>query len=231
LRKSGHRQVVSVRAMAGLAVKGSAVGGNRRTGGEIRKQESAKRTRRGGGNAKEKDVAEEVRPASATIRSGTTPPGAQAEISSRTPLGSAGGVSFQYNSGVLPKGKSDGVPSNVDVNGETFNSNGPDTVLSGDRYEFCRKVGKLAGGQMAAVDLIGYVRTELFPKLKFFMDKRQLVFSGERGTICDLICRGMSVGDGRAAEWWETYKLLILKTLNSKRADVTAAIKRTFLSK
>jgi hypothetical protein len=39
------------------------------------------------------------------------------------------------------------------------------------------------------------------------------------------------VGDGRAAEWWETYKLLILKTLNSKRADVTAAIKRTFLSK
>ena len=68
---------------------------------------------------------------------------------------------------------------------------------------------------MAGGGLVEYVRTELFPKLKFIMDKRQLVYSGEKGTICAQICKDMSVKDSRAADWWETHKLLIMKTLNT----------------
>jgi hypothetical protein len=41
----------------------------------------------------------------------------------------------------------------------------------------------------------------------------------------------MGLTDGRAAAWWELYKNKLVANLNSKRADVTSAIKRTFMSK
>jgi hypothetical protein len=174
-------------------------------------------------------VADEVRSAIGSSRSDNA--SAARVFADKTPNSSVAGVSFQYHTGAMSKGSAESVPSAVGSNVDNSSSNGPESIHSGDKFEYCRQVGKYAGGNMAAIDLIGYVRTELFPKLKFIMDKRQLVYSGEKGTICALICKDMSVKDSRAADWWETHKLLIMKTLNSKRADVTAAIKRTFVSK
>ena len=84
---------------------------------------------------------------------------------------------------------------------------------------------------MLTCDLVAYVRNNLFPKLKFFMDPRQLMFSTDTNSICFRICQDMRLKDNRAAAWWELYKNKIVQTLNSKRADVTAAIKRCFMSK
>jgi hypothetical protein len=67
--------------------------------------------------------------------------------------------------------------------------------------------------------------------LKFFMDSRQLTYSTAEDTICYKICTDLGLSEMRAASWWEANKLQIAKTLNSKRADVTSAIKRVFMSK
>ena len=56
-------------------------------------------------------------------------------------------------------------------------------------------------------------------------------FLESKDTICYQICRDIKVKESRAASWWEIYKNKIIQTLNNKRADVTAAMKRTFMSK
>lgn len=80
-------------------------------------------------------------------------------------------------------------------------------------------------------DLVGYVRHELFPKWKFFMNRKQLEFSNQPDTVCYQICKGMHVFDTYAVKWWEECHDKILDTLNSKRADVTAAIKKGYFRK
>jgi hypothetical protein len=112
-----------------------------------------------------------------------------------------------------------------------------------DWYDQCRRKGLKGSVGMLQVDLTNYVRGDLFSKLKFIMDPRQLTFSNDKTSICFKICRDMGVvgadadpkekeaPSDRAANWWETYKSKVLKTLNNKRADVTSGIKRMFLSK
>jgi hypothetical protein len=57
------------------------------------------------------------------------------------------------------------------------------------------------------------------------------MFSTMEQSICYQICSDMGLTGNNAAAWWELYKNKIVQTLNSKRADVTAAIKRIFMSK
>jgi hypothetical protein len=94
-----------------------------------------------------------------------------------------------------------------------------------------RRKGRGGGENSDISDLKTYVRTDLFRKLKFVMSDRQLVFSTATNSICYQICRDMGIREERSALWWEMYKTKMLSILNGKRADVTATVKRTFISK
>jgi hypothetical protein len=98
-------------------------------------------------------------------------------------------------------------------------------------YEVLRQKGRMGDDDMLHQDLVMYVRNDLFPKLKFFMHKSQLLYSAVDDTICYQICADLGLSETRACSWWEKNKQKIAKTLNSKRADVTSAIKRVFMSK
>jgi hypothetical protein len=68
------------------------------------------------------------------------------------------------------------------------------------------------------------------------MSEKQLYYSHtEQGSFCVLICGAMGLlsDDDVAISWWEEYKAGYHPggPVNNKRADVTAAIKRAFLSK
>ena len=75
---------------------------------------------------------------------------------------------------------------------------------------------KLGGEAILASDLIVYVRNDLFPKLKFVMNNRQLMFATESNTICYQICKDMGLREEKKTQWWEMYKTKIVQTLNSK---------------
>ena len=79
-------------------------------------------------------------------------------------------------------------------------------------------------------DISNYVRNDLFPSLKFIMSDKQLQYSPDTSSLCTLICVAMGLHDPTAAvTWWERYKNMIAYVLNSKRADVTGALKRSFM--
>jgi hypothetical protein len=54
-------------------------------------------------------------------------------------------------------------------------------------FEVCQRNGRMDNKDMLEKDISRYVRTELFPKLKFVMHKTQLVFSSDPVTLCALI--------------------------------------------
>jgi hypothetical protein len=122
------------------------------------------------------------------------------------------------------------VPGVINV-GDVLSAGGGSGSLSRRGfYELCRESGRQGSEAQMIADLVSYVRHDLFPKWKFFMSRHQLVFSLATDSICVQICNGMGVYEHFASKWWEEYHDKILETLNSKRADVTACIKRAFLS-
>ena len=138
-------------------------------------------------------------------------------------------TSFSVTSGMVNHSISRSVPVEVQFDGDSRSLE--TSICCADWFETCRKKNRLGNDSMHDVDLITYVRNELFPKLKFVMDARQLMFSSSNNTICYQICRDMKVKEIRSVAWWELYKNKIVQTLNNKRADVTAAMKRVFMSK
>jgi hypothetical protein len=113
------------------------------------------------------------------------------------------------------------------VNNEVINDHESKTW-----FEACQRNGRMDNQEMLTKDISAYVRYELFPKLKFIMNSKQLSYSAERTSICGLICCAMGLLEEKAAvSWWERYKDMIADVLNAKRADVTGALKRAFLSK
>jgi len=82
-------------------------------------------------------------------------------------------------------------------------------------YETCCQYGKRGGASLLS-DVTMYVRTELFPKLKFIMSPHQLQYSSEETSICYQICCGIGVVDNQRSRGWEAYKSKILETLNTK---------------
>ena len=128
-------------------------------------------------------------------------------------------------------------PSYVEVGIAPSSSSASHLSYNGDHqskafFEACQRNGRLDSEGILQKDIRAYVRYELFPKLKFIMNDRQLEYSPERNTICGLICEQMGLEDPKAAvSWWERYKDMIADVLNAKRADVTGAIKRAFLRK
>jgi hypothetical protein len=123
------------------------------------------------------------------------------------------------------------VPGVININDTLSAGGGSGTLSRRGFYELCRESGRQGSEAQMIADLVSYVRHDLFPKWKFFMSRHQLVFSTIPDSICFQICKGMGVYDSFALKWWDEYQEKILETLNSKRADVTACIKRTFLSK
>ena len=124
------------------------------------------------------------------------------------------------------------VPTVVMVGLQDQSSLGTEDVQQSARiFETCRKKGRMGSDAMLEIDLIAFVRGDLFSKLKFFIDPKQLMFSTTEDSICYVICKDWNLKTDRAAQWWELYKDKIVHTLNCKRADVTAAIKRSFMSK
>ena len=63
------------------------------------------------------------------------------------------------------------------------------------------------------------------------MNKNQMKWSTDPNSICSLIRTEMTVKNIYAEQWWETHSSQLVQTLNAKRADVTASIKRAFMSK
>ena len=99
-------------------------------------------------------------------------------------------------------------------------------------FEACQRNGRMDNEEMLTKDIGSYVRYELFPKLKFIMNSKQLNYSSDKSSICGLICHAMGLVDEKASvSWWERYKDMIADVLNAKRADATGALKRVFLRK
>jgi hypothetical protein len=138
-------------------------------------------------------------------------------------------TTFSLRTGAQPRGTS--IPGVVEVGKENSSTCTSNATPSRDWFEACRKSGRMGCDSMLSSDLVAYVRNDLFPKLKFIMDAKQLNFSTEMSSICYRICTEMGLVEPWASQWWEQYKKKILETLNNKRADVTATVKRAFLSK
>jgi hypothetical protein len=97
-------------------------------------------------------------------------------------------------------------------------------------FEACQRNGRMDNEEMLTKDIGSYVRYELFPKLKFIMNSKQLNYSSDKSSICGLICHAMGLVDEKTSvSWWERYKHMIADVLNAKRADATGAMKRVFL--
>jgi hypothetical protein len=79
------------------------------------------------------------------------------------------------------------------------------------------------------IDLVDYVRRDLFPGWKFFTDPRQLVFDASETSLVRHICLGMHLKRDYWPDWWELNKSELVTTLNRKRTDVTAMIKKAFI--
>ena len=133
--------------------------------------------------------------------------------------------------GAGPLPSNDGVLQMVVVTDNRTPSVSTGDSTSAEMYETLRKKGRMGNDNMLHQDLVRYVRCDLFPKLKFFMDNRQLHFSTAEDSLCYQIYSELGFGAVEAAVWWEKYKNKIVKQLNSKRADVTSAMKRLFMSK
>ena len=152
------------------------------------------------------------------------------DANSNVGIASASRVTFSLLSGRAQLTNEASVPGEVEVQKDN-SSLETSSNSCGEWYETIRQHSKIGGEAILASDLIAYVRNDLFPKLKFFMDNRQLMFSNESNTICYQICKDMGLREEKKAQWWEMYKTKIVQTLNSKRADVTSAIKKLFMSK
>jgi hypothetical protein len=79
------------------------------------------------------------------------------------------------------------------------------------------------------IQLIDYVRKDMFPGWKFFTDPRQLVFDASETSLVRHICLGMHLKRDYWADWWELNKTELVTTLNRKRTDVTAMVKKIFI--
>ena len=136
-------------------------------------------------------------------------------------------VLFSYRSGVLNTRTEASITTEVDH--EAGSTNAPTNPA--DWYETCREKGRLGSEGVMELQFVSYVRKDLFPKLKFVMNKNQMKWSTDPNSLCSLIRTELRVKDMFAEQWWETHSNLIVQTLNAKRADVTASIKRAFMSK
>jgi hypothetical protein len=97
-----------------------------------------------------------------------------------------------------------------------------------DMWYACARSGQQADLQRK-IDLQDFVRHDLFSGWKFFTDKRQLIFDTSSTAICYHICTAMNVKRDYWALWWEHNKDELVSTLNRKRTDVTAVVKRVFI--
>jgi hypothetical protein len=75
------------------------------------------------------------------------------------------------------------------------------------------------------------VRNNLFPRWKFFTDRRQVVFNDKEGGIVLKICNDLNVSVKGRSTWWELNKDTIVRTLNKKRGDVTSLLRKKFQGK
>ena len=123
------------------------------------------------------------------------------------------------------------VPSNIELEGSGNVSMETSENPSREWFEKCRKNGLMTNDKWMSLDLDRYVRNDLFPTLKFFMDKKQLNYTTDETSICWQICTEMELKKDRAEVWWNNFKGRIVKILNAKRNDVISAIKRNFMSK
>jgi hypothetical protein len=105
-----------------------------------------------------------------------------------------------------------------------------DVTSPSDKWFDCAKSGKKAEEQRK-IDLQDFVRHDLFSAWKFFTDKRQLIFDTSSTAVCYHICTAMHVRPDFWSLWWEHNKDELVATLNRKRTDVTAVLKRVFIGK
>ena len=99
-------------------------------------------------------------------------------------------------------------------------------------FEDCQRNGRIDREELLVQDITGYVRKDLFPKLKFVMNDRLLVYSTNPNSICSLVCQEMGLKDPNTQiAYWERFKGMIGNVLNLKRNDVTGSIKRAFMGK
>jgi hypothetical protein len=95
--------------------------------------------------------------------------------------------------------------------------------------EALQSQGQMDNDEIVKKDIIGFVRNDLFPKLKFIMGKQQLEYSPFENSICGKICAALGMKNAAAAvTCWERHKNMIADVLNAKKADVTGAIKKEF---
>lgn len=75
-----------------------------------------------------------------------------------------------------------------------------------------------------------HVRKDLFPKVKMITNKKMLVFGGKiQQNVYTACVNEKQRPTTPAAVWWEDNKNQVRRTLNTRRNNVTEAIKKTFM--
>ena len=117
----------------------------------------------------------------------------------------SGKTSFQVvvRGSSAASGSNGGIPSNIEVDGSGNVSMETSDNPSREWFEKCRKNGLMTNDNWMTLDLDRYVRVDLFPTLKFFMDKKQLNFTTVETSICWQICTEMELKKDKAEAWWE----------------------------
>ena len=56
-----------------------------------------------------------------------------------------------------------------------------------------------------------------------------MLYSSNKRTICQLVCKALNVPPEQHQSYWETYYRCVEKSLNAARNDAVAAMKKAFL--
>ena len=74
-----------------------------------------------------------------------------------------------------------------------------------------------------------FVKEELFCVLKFIPSGKMMLYSSNKRSMCQMVCKALNVPLEQHQFYWEKYYRCAEKSLNAARNDSVAAIKKLFL--
>lgn len=150
--------------------------------------------------------------------------------------GRSGGSTTISPSSIQRVGDNNNVPNTIVSNGnQVEDTQSIRSTLTNSQalsiYDHGEELAKKKEEKSRKIALQEYIRHDLFPRWKFFTNKKQMVFSDKKGGIVTKICNDLFVRKEQRHIWWDNHSKEISEGLNRKRNDVITSIKRLFLGK
>ena len=102
-------------------------------------------------------------------------------------------------------------------------------VNANDSWNLCEQENQ--PGKSDTIVIRAFVRNRLFPFCKIITDEAMLQWDTDKNSLCQFVLDGLHVADAERKAQWPTFQKQIRLTLNTKRSDVTAKLKKSYNSK